>query len=75
MGFNLIPMDGFEFLEQLSSIEDLQHNDTSVILLSSASYEVAKNQVNKLGILGYMEKPVEAEKVLELVIDKYKPLQ
>ncbi len=72
---NMPVMDGVEFLEELSSIEDLRHNDTSVILLSSASYEVSKKQVDKFSILGYMEKPVEAEKLVELVSNKYKPLQ
>jgi CheY-like chemotaxis protein len=72
---NMPVMDGFEFLEELASLEDLRHNDTSVILLSSASYQVAKPTVDKFSILGYMEKPVEAEKLLELVNNKYKPLQ
>jgi CheY-like chemotaxis protein len=72
---NMPVMDGFEFLEQLSTIEDLRHNNTSVILLSSASYQVVKPKVDKFSILGYLEKPVEAEKLIELVSDKYKPLQ
>jgi CheY-like chemotaxis protein len=75
LDINMPVLDGFEFLEELASIEDLRHNDTSVILLSSASYQVAKPKVDKLGILGYLEKPVEAEKLVELVSDKYKPLQ
>jgi CheY-like chemotaxis protein len=71
---NMPILDGFEFLEQLSSLEDLKHNDTSVIMLSSASYEVVKRQVDKFSILGYIEKPVVAEKIIELVSDKYKTL-
>jgi CheY-like chemotaxis protein len=72
---NMPIMDGYEFLEKLAILEDLRHNDTSVILLSSASYQVAKPKADKFSILGYIEKPVEAEKLIELVSVKYKPLQ
>jgi CheY-like chemotaxis protein len=70
LDINMPVLDGIEFLEELAGIEDLKHNDTSVILLSSASYEVAKPKVDKFSILGYLEKPVEAEKLIELVSKK-----
>jgi CheY-like chemotaxis protein len=69
---NMPVMDGYEFLEELASLEDLRHNDTSVILLSSSSYQAAKNQVDKFSIIGYLEKPVDTEKLLELVGHKFK---
>jgi CheY-like chemotaxis protein len=75
LDINMPVLDGFEFLEELSSIEDLRHNDTSVILLSSASYEAAKKQVNKFSILGYLEKPVMSDKLIEIVKNKYPPLE
>jgi CheY-like chemotaxis protein len=72
---NMPVMDGYEFLEELASIEDLKHNNTSVILASSAAYPKEESKIEKFSILGYIEKPVKPEKLVELVSDKYKPLQ
>jgi CheY-like chemotaxis protein len=67
LDLNMPVMDGFEFLEELARIEDLKHNNTSVVLLSSASYLKEKSQVEKFSILGYIEKPVMAEELLKLI--------
>jgi CheY-like chemotaxis protein len=66
LDLNMPLMDGYEFLEALSGIEDLKHNNTSVILLSSSSYLREESRVKKFSILGYIEKPVMAEDLLKL---------
>jgi CheY-like chemotaxis protein len=63
---NMPIMNGYEFLEALSGIEDLKHNNTSVILLSSSSYLREESMVKKFSLLGYIEKPVMAEDLLNL---------
>jgi CheY-like chemotaxis protein len=68
-------MDGYEFLEELASIQDLKHNNTSVILLSSSSYLKEESKVKRFSILGYIEKPVLAEDLIKLTSAKYKPFQ
>ncbi len=67
LDLNMPVMDGYEFLEELARIEDLRHNDTSVILLSSSSYLKEESKVKKFSILGYIEKPVMAEDLLKLI--------
>lgn len=66
-------MDGYEFLKQLARIEDLKRNDTSVILLNSASYLKEEPNVKKFSIVGYIEKPVMPETLVGIVRKKYKP--
>lgn len=75
LDLNMPVMNGYEFLEELSIIEDLQHNDTSVILLSSSTYLREKSRIKKFSILGFLEKPVMSEKLLDLLSATYKPFQ
>jgi CheY-like chemotaxis protein len=61
-------MDGYEFLEELSKMEDLQHNNTSIILFSSASHEKEKQNIKAhFPIIGFLEKPATGEKIIELL--------
>lgn len=75
LDINMPIMDGYEFLEELARIEDLKHNDTSVILLSSSPYLKEEPNIERFSIIGYIEKPIKPEKLVELVNDKYEPLQ
>jgi CheY-like chemotaxis protein len=75
LDLNMPVMDGYEFLEELASIQDLKHNNTSVILLSSSSYLKEESKVKRFSILGYLEKPVLAEDLIKLTSAKYKPFQ
>jgi CheY-like chemotaxis protein len=74
LDLNMPIMNGYEFLEELARIEDLQHNDTSVILLSSSSYLREKSKIKQFSILGFLEKPVTSDKLLDLLSATYKPL-
>ncbi|QHT71256.1 response regulator [Rhodocytophaga rosea] len=58
---NLPVIDGYEFLSELHSIEGLQHNNTSILLVSSLPYEKEKRKVALFPVLGYLEKPVTLE--------------
>lgn len=61
-------MDGHEFLQELAMLEDLKHNNTSIILYSSAAYQQEKEKLKgQFPILGYMEKPITSEKLIEIL--------
>jgi CheY-like chemotaxis protein len=54
-------LDGYEFLTELHHIEGLRHTYTSVLLVSSHSYDKEKAKVQLFPILGYVEKPLTVE--------------
>lgn len=54
-------LDGYEFLTELYHIEGLRHNYTSVLLVSSHSYDKEKAKAQLFPILGYVEKPLTVE--------------
>ncbi|MDO1451541.1 response regulator [Rhodocytophaga aerolata] len=71
LDINMPVMNGMEFLEELASLEELKHTHTSVILLSSAQYHKEKSRLDRFTILGYIEKPVTSEKLVNLVKHTY----
>jgi CheY-like chemotaxis protein len=54
-------IDGYSFLAELYQMEGLQHNHTSVLLVSNHSYDNERVKAQLFPILGYVEKPLTVE--------------
>ena len=61
-----IDMPGMNGLEAAKKIKELDHKAKIVMVTSSNKAEL-KDQANKIGTLGYITKPFDAEKINEII--------
>jgi len=68
LDINMPVMNGYEFLEEITKMEDLKHNNTSIILFSSSSHEKEKKNIKAhFPIIGFLEKPATSDTIIELL--------
>ncbi|WP_347158173.1 response regulator [Pontibacter chitinilyticus] len=60
-------MDGFSFLEEYFKIEGIEQAPTKVHILSTSSSPLDLKRIRKFGINSFLEKPLTAAHVQELV--------
>jgi CheY-like chemotaxis protein len=60
-------IDGYEFLAELYRMEGLRHENTCIVLISSSPYRNEKEKVKYFPVVGYVEKPVNSRKMMEVL--------
>jgi signal transduction histidine kinase/streptogramin lyase/FixJ family two-component response regulator len=56
-------MNGYEAIQAIKKIPNL--SDTPIIAVSASSIDVSADNVNKIGCVDFIEKPVEAKQILD----------
>lgn len=69
LDINMPVMNGFEFLEALSSREEIDMNHTKIFILSSSSNPKDRERARKYPIAGYLQKPITSDIIESLVLD------
>lgn len=67
-------INGYQFLAELHRMEGLRHKNTSIIIISSASYESEKDKIKYFPVVGYIEKPVTVKKLSKVLGQTKSPL-
>lgn len=65
LDINMPKMTGIEFLKKIKA--DKRYNFIPVIILTTSNNDAERNEAFRLGIAGYMLKPVEYSKSLEII--------
>ncbi len=60
-------MDGYEFLQEYMKIEALKGKNIHVVVVSSASLVREKQNLEKLPMSAYIEKPLDEHKIKEVL--------
>jgi len=71
LDINMPVMNGIEFLEKYHN--DIKVKKASIVMLTSSKEQVDINRCFELGIAGYMVKPLEYDKFVQLIeiLNKY----
>lgn len=67
LDINMPIMNGYEFLERFHSLDFQNKEEVLIAILSSSSSPADKNEIHKLGVSCYIDKPLTEEKVQELL--------
>ena len=67
LDINMPVIDGYEFLAELHRIEGLRHENTCVVLISNSPYTNERERLKYFPIVGYVEKPVNSKKMLNVL--------
>ncbi len=65
LDINMPIMDGFEFLEEFENLPYIQSDPIPVILLTTSTNLKDVEKAKKYKVVGYIEKPLTEEKLLE----------
>lgn len=71
LDLNMPVMDGYEFLQEFMEIEELKGKNIHVIILSSASFKKEQARIEALPASGYIEKPLNIDKLAEVLSPLY----
>ena len=67
LDINMPVIDGYEFLAELHRMEGLRHENTCILLISSSPYTDEKEKVKYFPVVGYVEKPINSQKILDVL--------
>jgi CheY-like chemotaxis protein len=67
LDINMPGMDGFDFLKAVRSNEKYNESKFKVFMLTSSDNKYDIEKANKLGVDGYINKPLTASKLLSIV--------
>lgn len=60
---NMPVMDGFEFLEEFQKLSDLNHNKTTIVMLTTSSNQRDTEKARKYKVACYLEKPLTEDSI------------
>lgn len=67
LDLNMPIMDGFEFLEKFTTLDDIHKEGLPVYVLTSSENTKDISKANKYGISGYVSKPLTRDKIDKIV--------
>lgn len=67
LDINMPVMDGFEFLDEISKLEERILNKIMIVLLTSSDSQKDMERAKKYNLAGYLNKPLTEEKLTNIL--------